>query len=212
MRLVLLGPPGAGKGTMARRFAKRFAIPHISTGEIFRANIQSGTSLGCEVAELIRSGKLVPDKTTIELVRVRLGEPDVAGGYILDGFPRTIAQADALETIARPDTVVNIVVDDATTVRRLAGRRIHPASSRTYHVDFAPPRSSGKDDVTGEALVQRPDDREEVIRERLEQYRRQTAVLIAHYRDLGRLVDLDGSPGPDEVFENLCDVVRARRE
>ena len=210
MRLVFLGPPGAGKGTMARRLAKQFAISHISTGEIFRSNIQSGTSLGYEVAELIRSGKFVPDKTTIELVRVRLAEPDVASGYILDGFPRTIAQAEALETISQPDTVVNLVVDDATTVRRLAGRRVHPASGRTYHLEFNPPRSSGKDDVTGEVLVQRPDDREEVIRERLSQYRAQTAPLVAYYRDLGRLVDLDGSPQPDTVFETLCDVVRAR--
>lgn len=203
MRLVFLGPPGAGKGTMAGRAATLFAISHISTGEIFRSNIQSGTALGRQVAELIQKGKLVPDEMTIELVRLRLAEPDVSEGYILDGFPRTIAQAQALETISRPGTVVNFVVDDETTVRRLVGRRVHPASGRTYHVAFDPPKVAGKDDVTGEDLVQRPDDREESIRERLLVYREQTAPLVAHYRELGRLVNLDGSPTPDEVFENL---------
>ena len=203
MRLVFLGPPGAGKGTMAGRVATLFAISHISTGEIFRSNIQSGTALGRQVAELIQKGKLVPDEMTIELVRLRLAEPDVSDGYILDGFPRTIAQAEALETIARPGTVVNFVVDDETTVRRLVGRRVHPGSGRTYHVAFDPPKVAGKDDVTGEDLVQRPDDREESIRERLSVYREQTAPLVAHYRGLGRLVNLDGSPAPDEVFESL---------
>ena len=212
MRLVFLGPPGAGKGTMAGRVATLFAISHISTGEIFRSNIQSGTALGRQVAELIQKGKLVPDELTIELVRLRLAEPDVSDGYILDGFPRTIAQAEALETISRPGTVVNFVVDDETTVRRLVGRRVHPASGRTYHVAFDPPKVTGKDDVTGEDLVQRPDDREESIRERLLVYRDQTAPLVAHYRDLGRLVNLDGSPAPDEVFESLRGLLSSVRD
>ena len=212
MRLVFLGPPGAGKGTMAGRVATLFAISHISTGEIFRSNIQSGTALGRQVAELIQKGKLVPDEMTIELVRLRLAEPDVSDGYILDGFPRTIAQAQALETISRPGTVVNFVGDDETTVRRLVGRRVHPASGRTYHVAFDPPKVAGKDDVTGEDLVQRPDDREESIRERLLVYREQTAPLVAHYRDLGRLVNLDGSPAPDEVFESLRGLLSSVRD
>jgi adenylate kinase len=203
MNLIFLGPPGAGKGTMATRLAEERGIPHISTGDIFRENINNETELGKQVKAILDSGELVPDELTIELVKDRLKQEDAKAGFILDGFPRTIPQAEALEGFATIDTVVRFVLGDEEIIKRLSGRRVHKPSGRTYHVVFNPPKAPGKDDVTGEELIQRPDDREESIKNRLEVYRRQTEPLVNFYQEKGLLIDIDASPEPDSVFANL---------
>ncbi len=207
MNLIFLGPPGAGKGTMATRVADAAGIPHISTGDIFRYNIKNGTELGQRVRSILDSGELVPDELTIELVRDRLVQADASKGYILDGFPRTIPQADALNGFSSIDKVINFSLNDEEVVKRLSGRRVHPGSGRTYHILFNPPKVDGKDDETGESLVQREDDREEAIKNRLRVYREQTEPLIAYYRERDLLVDLDSSPAPDEVFRSLTELL-----
>ncbi len=208
MKLVFLGPPGAGKGTMATQLAEYAGIPHISTGDIFRANIKQQTELGKKVKAILDSGELVPDTLTIELVQDRLSQSDAQQGFILDGFPRTVPQADALADMQTLDAVVNFELDDEEVVRRLSGRRVHPGSGRTYHVVFSPPKQEGLDDVTGEPLVQREDDSEESIKNRLRVYREQTQPLIEYYRSRKQLVDLDASPKPEQVFENLKEVLK----
>lgn len=203
MKLIFLGPPGAGKGTMAVRVAETASIPHISTGDIFRYNIKNQTELGKKVKAILDSGELVPDELTIELVRDRLSQDDAKSGFILDGFPRTVPQADALSEMAPVDNVINFTLSDEEVVKRLSGRRVHPGSGRTYHILFSPPRVEGKDDETGDDLVQREDDREDAIKNRLRVYREQTEPLIEYYRGRGKLIDLDSSPAPDEVFAAL---------
>ncbi|TVQ38944.1 MAG: adenylate kinase [Spirochaetaceae bacterium] len=207
MNLVFLGPPGAGKGTMATRVAEHFTIPHISTGDIFRANIKGQTELGKKVKAILDAGDLVPDELTIELVRDRLTRKDAARGFILDGFPRTIPQADALAEFAAVDRALNFVLPDEEVIKRLSGRRVHPGSGRTYHVLFNPPESEGKDDLTGEDLVIRPDDQEDAIRNRLQVYKQQTEPLIAYYDDRSLLVDIDSAPAPDAVFRQVLKVL-----
>ncbi len=208
MKLVFLGPPGAGKGTMATRLADHLTIPHISTGDIFRFNIKNRTELGKRVKAILDSGELVPDDLTIELVEDRLTKDDAKNGFILDGFPRTIPQAEALSKRESLDAVVNFELKDDEVIKRLSGRRVHPASGRTYHVLFSPPTVEGQDDETGEPLVQRDDDKEEAIANRLRVYRAQTEPLIAYYRDRGTLDDLDSAPAPDLVFTALKEVLR----
>ena len=207
MNLVFLGPPGAGKGTMATRVSEHFKIPHISTGDIFRANIKGQTELGKKVKAILDAGDLVPDELTIELVKDRLNSDDAAAGFILDGFPRTIPQADALAGFATVDKALNFVLPDEEVIKRLSGRRVHPGSGRTYHVLFSPPRTEGKDDLTGEDLVIRPDDQEDAIRNRLEVYQKQTEPLIAYYSQRGLLVDVDSAPAPDEVFAQVLKIL-----
>jgi adenylate kinase len=203
MNLIFLGPPGAGKGTMASRLSGEKGIPHISTGDIFRENINNETELGKKVKAILDSGELVPDELTVELVRDRLTQDDAAAGFILDGFPRTIPQAEALEGFATIDKVIRFVLGDEEIIKRLSGRRVHKPSGRTYHIMFNPPKAPGKDDVTGEDLMQRPDDREESIKNRLEVYRRQTEPLVDFYSDKGLLLDVDASPDPDTVYASL---------
>lgn len=203
MKVVFLGPPGAGKGTMATDLAEFAGIPHISTGDIFRANIKQQTELGKKVKAILDSGELVPDTLTIELVEDRLSQADAQSGFILDGFPRTVPQADALAKMQQLDRVINFELHDDEVIRRLSGRRVHPGSGRTYHVIFNPPKNEGVDDVTGEPLVQREDDSEHSIKNRLRVYREQTQPLIEYYRSRGQLVDLDAAPKPETVFENL---------
>jgi adenylate kinase len=207
MNLVFLGPPGAGKGTMASRLAEEKGIPHISTGDIFRANINNQTELGKKVKSILDSGELVPDELTIELVKDRLAQDDTKDGFILDGFPRTIPQADALDEFATIEKAILFSLDDEEIVKRLSGRRVHKPSGRTYHVEFNPPKVAGKDDVTGEDLIQREDDKEDAIKNRLSVYRDQTAPLINYYQKKGKLVEIDASPSPDEVFSTLSEIV-----
>ncbi len=207
MKLIFLGPPGAGKGTMATRVAEAAEIPHISTGDIFRYNIKNQTDLGRKVKAILDSGDLVPDSLTIDLVRDRLGQNDARDGFILDGFPRTIPQADALSEMVNIDKVINFSLTDIEVVKRLSGRRVHPGSGRTYHILFNPPKVEDKDDQTGEGLVQREDDREESIKNRLEVYKKQTQPLIEYYRSRDMLTDLDAGPNPDDVFRQLRSVL-----
>jgi adenylate kinase len=187
MRLILLGAPGAGKGTQATFITGKFGIPQISTGDMLRAAIKAGSPLGLQAKKFMDAGALVPDDVIIGLVKQRIREPDAAKGFLFDGFPRTIPQADAMKSSGvMLDYVVEIDVDDAEIVKRLSGRRVHPASGRTYHLLFNPPKAAGKDDATGEELVQRDDDKEATVKKRLEVYHSQTKPLVAYYSDWAR--------------------------
>jgi adenylate kinase len=182
MRLILLGPPGAGKGTQAAFVKERFGIPQISTGDMLRAAVKAGTPLGLAAKKVMDAGALVSDEIIIGLVRERLKAPDCAAGYLFDGFPRTLPQADAMrDAHVAIDAVVEIDVPDEEIIDRMSGRRVHPASGRVYHVRHNPPRVAGQDDASGEPLVQRDDDREEVVRKRLEVYHAQTRPLVDYY-------------------------------
>lgn len=182
MRLILLGPPGAGKGTQAAFLTQHFGIPQISTGDMLRAAVKAGTPLGIEAKKVMDAGGLVSDEIIIGLVQDRLTQPDCANGYLFDGFPRTIPQADALKSAGvKLDFVVEIAVPEEDIIERMSGRRVHQPSGRSYHVRFNPPKTEGKDDVTGEDLVQRDDDREETVRHRLSVYREQTRPLVDYY-------------------------------
>jgi adenylate kinase len=182
MRILLLGLPGAGKGTQAQFLIERFGIPQISTGDMLRAAIKSGTPLGREAKDYMDKVSLVPDHIVIELVRERVRQPDCARGFIMDGFPRTLPQAKALRDAGLDiDFVIEIEVSDQEILRRMSGRRVHLASGRSYHVDFKPPKVPGKDDLTGEPLVQRPDDNEETVLKRIATYHDQTKPLVNYY-------------------------------
>lgn len=182
MRLILLGPPGAGKGTQAAFIKEKFGIPQISTGDMLRAAVKAGTPLGIAAKKVMDAGGLVSDDLIIGLVKDRLTQPDCAAGYLFDGFPRTLPQADALKDAGvRIDFVLEIDVPDSDIIERMSGRRVHAASGRTYHLRFNPPRAPGVDDVTGEPLIQRDDDREETVRTRLSVYQSQTRPLVDYY-------------------------------
>ena len=182
MRLILLGPPGAGKGTQAAFITQRHGIPQISTGDMLRGAIAAGTPLGMEAKKRMDVGQLVPDEVVIALVKERLKNPDCGKGYLFDGFPRTLPQAEAMRAAGvRLEYVLEISVPDEEIVARMGGRRVHLSSGRTYHVVFNPPKIAGKDDVTGEPLIHRDDDREETVRKRLEVYHSQTEPLLAYY-------------------------------
>src|SRR5215831_4039950 len=182
MRLILLGPPGAGKGTQAALIREHFGIPQISTGDMLRAAVKVGTPLGLAAKKVMDAGELVSDDIIMGLVRERLKQPDCRDGYLFDGFPRTIPQAEALRNSGvKLDYVVEIDVDEDEIVRRVSGRRVHPASGRNYHLTFNPPKVAGRDDVTGEPLIQRDDDREKTVKQRLQVYGQQTQPLVDYY-------------------------------
>src|SRR3954467_7878784 len=182
MRLILLGPPGAGKGTQANFIREKFAIPQISTGDMLRAAVKAGTPLGVAAKKVMDAGQLVSDDIIIGLVEERLKQPDCKPGYLFDGFPRTIPQAEAMKSAGVGlDYVLEIDVPDEEIITRMSGRRVHPASGRTYHVKFNPPKVQDKDDATGEPLVQRDDDKEDTVKKRLEVYRAQTRPLVDYY-------------------------------
>jgi adenylate kinase len=212
MRLILLGPPGAGKGTQAQAICERYQIPQISTGDMLRAAVAAGSELGRKAKAAMDAGGLVADDIIIGLVQERIAEPDCANGFLFDGFPRTLAQAEALrEAGVTIDGVVEIVVPDDDIVNRLSGRRSHPGSGRVYHVVFNPPKVEGRDDVTGEPLVQRDDDKESTIRNRLANYHAQTEVLSSFYGSLAAggaadaptLIRVDGTQKIDAVRESI---------
>ncbi len=212
MRLILLGGPGAGKGTQANYIKEKYQIPQISTGDMLRAAVKAGTPLGLAAKKIMDEGGLVSDDIIIGLVKDRIQEPDCTNGFLFDGFPRTLPQADAMRAAGvKIDYVVEIAVDDEEIVKRMSGRRAHLASGRTYHVVFNPPQVAGKDDVTGEDLVQRDDDKEEVVRKRLEVYHNQTAPLIHYYSDWAATGDSNAPkyvhiPGIGSV-ENIRDAI-----
>lgn len=185
MRIILLGAPGAGKGTQAQFITEKFGIPQISTGDMLRAAVKAGTPLGLQAKDIMEAGKLVSDDLIIALVKERIAMADCANGFLFDGFPRTIPQAQALlDADVHIDHVLEIAVDDEEIVKRLSGRRVHEGSGRVYHTVYNPPKSEGLDDVTGEALIQRSDDTEETVRKRLAVYHEQTAPLVGFYREL----------------------------
>ncbi len=182
MRILLLGLPGAGKGTQAQFLISKYRIPQISTGDMLRAAIKAGTALGREAKDYMERGALVPDHLVIELVKERVKQPDAQGGFIIDGFPRNIAQAESLRDAELDiDFVIEVEVDDQEILRRMSGRRVHPGSGRSYHVDFNPPKVAGNDDITGEPLVQRRDDNADTVRKRIETYHSQTKPLVNYY-------------------------------
>ena len=216
MRIVLLGGPGAGKGTQAAFITQRYGIPQISTGDMLRAAIRSGSELGASARVLMDAGQLVPDATIVGLVEERITADDCAGGFLLDGFPRTIPQATVMrERGVRIDAVVEITVPDEHIIERMSGRRLHPGSGRTYHVRFNPPAVEGLDDVTGEPLVQRDDDREATVRHRLEVYHEQTAPIVEYYRkreadepqQSPRVSRIDGVGTLEEVRERIFETL-----
>ncbi|NTU58230.1 MAG: adenylate kinase [Chlorobiaceae bacterium] len=216
MRVILLGAPGAGKGTQAQYISEAYSIPQISTGDMLRAAVKAQTPLGIAAKKIMDEGGLVSDDIIIGLVKERLEQDDCINGCLFDGFPRTIAQADALRTEGiRIDSIVEINVPDDEIIRRMSGRRVHPASGRSYHVIFNPPAVEGKDDVTGEDLVQREDDAEETVRKRLHVYHSQTEPLIGYYRDLSqngssdapKYCRIDGIGEVEEIRSGIIDAL-----
>jgi adenylate kinase len=214
MKLILLGPPGAGKGTQAKVVCDKYKIPQISTGDMLRAAVKAGTELGKQAKAVMDAGQLVTDELIINLVKERIAQPDCKNGFLFDGFPRTIPQAEATKAAGVAlDAIVEIVVADDEVVKRLSGRRTHLASGRTYHILFAPPKVEGKDDVTGEPLVQRDDDKEETIRKRLSAYHAQTEVLAKFYgqmsaagdKDAPAFIKVDGAQKIDAVTKAILD-------
>jgi adenylate kinase len=212
MRLILLGGPGAGKGTQANYIKERYQIPQISTGDMLRAAVKAGTELGQKAKAVMDSGGLVPDDVIIGLVKERITQPDCKKGFLFDGFPRTIPQADAMKDAGVAiDAVVDIDVPDQEIIKRMSGRRVHLASGRTYHITFNPPKVDGKDDVTGEPLIQRDDDKEETVRKRLEVYHNQTEPLIGYYKKwessgdaaAPKYIRIEGIGKVDEIRDNI---------
>ncbi|WP_133127496.1 adenylate kinase [Legionella nagasakiensis] len=217
MRLMLLGGPGAGKGTQASKLMNHFNIPQISTGDMLRAAIAIGSELGLSAKKIMDSGQLVSDDIMIALVKQRLQQDDCCHGFLLDGFPRTIVQAEALKQAGIClDHVIEISVDDEEIVKRISGRRIHPPSGRVYHIEYNPPRQQGMDDVTGEPLVQREDDREEIIRKRLQVYHQQTEPLVKYYRLWANSKDkqapkfhhIVGTGNVDAIFQTILAAIQ----
>ena len=217
MRLILIGPPGAGKGTQAAFIKECFAIPQISTGDMLRAAVKAGTPLGLKAKSVMESGALVSDDIILGLMEERLAQPDCKNGFLLDGFPRTIPQAEALKKTGIPiDFVLEISVPDDEIVRRISGRRVDPVSGRTYHIVYNPPKVEGKDDVTGDPLIQRDDDKEDVVRHRLEVYHNQTEALVKFYGDLAKSGDktapqyraISGLGTIDEITARVFDALK----
>ncbi len=218
MRLILLGGPGAGKGTQATFITEKYGIPQISTGDMLRAAVKAGTPLGLEAKKIMDVGGLISDEIITGMVKDRVAEADCANGYLLDGFPRTIPQADAMREFSIDiDHVVEISVDDAEIIKRMSGRRAHLSSGRTYHVIYNPPKVEGVDDVTGEPLVQREDDKEETVKKRLDIYHEQTEPLIEYYQDFANsdaaeapsYTKIEGVGSVDDIRQSIFDALSA---
>lgn len=214
MKIIMLGAPGAGKGTQAEKIAAKYGIPHISTGDIFRANIKNGTELGKKAKSYMDQGLLVPDELTCDLVIDRIGQEDCGNGFILDGFPRTIPQAEALTAAlekqnASMDYAVDIEVADESIIRRMSGRRVCPKCGATYHIVHVPPKKEGICDVCGSEIVLRDDDKPETVKKRLQVYHEQTQPLIDYYREQGILRSVSGSKPTEEVFASIVEILGA---
>ena len=209
MKIVLLGPPGAGKGTQAKSISTKYSIPHISTGDIFRKNISENTPLGIEAKSYMDAGKLVPDEVTINMVKDRLVQDDCKNGYLLDGFPRTVEQAEALQEFLsargeKLDTALLIDVQKEFILERMTGRRVCPSCGASYHIKFNPTKTAGKCDLCGADVIQRKDDTEETVKERLDVYESQTQPLINFYEDKDMLSVVDGTQEINQVFDSIC--------
>ena len=212
MKIILLGPPGAGKGTQAKSICNRYSIPHISTGDIFRKNISEKTPLGVEAKKYIDKGQLVPDELTIDIVKDRLTNEDCKNGFLLDGFPRTVHQAEALDTFLgenanKIDTALLIEVPNQFILERMIGRRVCLSCGASYHIKFNPTKIEGKCDVCGSDVIQRKDDTEETVRERLNIYDMQTQPLIEYYKGQNKLAGVDGTKAINDVFKNICNIL-----
>lgn len=212
LRAVLLGPPGAGKGTQAVRLVEKYEIPHISTGDIFRKNIKEGTELGKKAQEYMNAGALVPDELVVDLVKDRLQQDDCKNGFLLDGFPRTIFQAEKLdeflsESNMKMDIVINLKVEKEALIKRLTGRRVCKDCGASYHIVNIPPKKEGVCDICGGELIQRKDDNIETVENRINVYEEQTAPLIGYYKEAGSLVDFDGEASLDEVFDAIVQAI-----
>ena len=212
MKIIMLGAPGAGKGTQAKSISNRYSIPHISTGDIFRKNISEETPLGIEAKQYIDNGQLVPDEVTINMVKDRLTWEDCKNGYLLDGFPRTVAQAEALQEFLESrdeklDTALCIEVPSSFILERMTGRRVCLSCGASYHIKFNSPAVDGVCDVCGDNIIQRKDDVEETVKERLDVYERQTQPLIDFYKEKNLLSTVDGTKAINEVFEGICNIL-----
>ena len=213
MKILLLGPPGGGKGTQAKFLIQKYDIPQISTGDMLRENIKNNSKLGIEAKTFMDSGELVPDELIINMMKIRLKEDDCINGYILDGFPRTLSQAEGLDILLENlnqnlDHVIVINVDDQIIIKRMGGRRIHPGSGRTYHTIFNPPKIENKDDVTGEDLIIRPDDQEDTVKNRLNIYHDQTKPLINYYQNKGIVQIINGDQNIIDVRKNISAILQ----
>jgi len=214
--VIFLGPPGAGKGTQAKELARFFRVPHLSTGDMLRENIAQGTPLGIQAAPIMKRGELVPDSLVLKMVAHRIEQPDCMHGFVFDGFPRTVAQAQYLMILLRqngykPALVVHFVIDPALLLRRITGRRMCKVGGEIYNIYERPPQCDQRCDHDGGELIQRPDDREEVVGPRLLAYQRQTEPLVAYYRRLGRLHEVNAAKSVDEVKQEVLDIVRGSR-
>jgi len=213
LKVVFLGPPGAGKGTQADFLKKDYCVCHLATGDMLRAAVAQGTELGKKAKSIMDRGELVPDELMVGLIKTSINEPTCKGGFILDGFPRTTVQAEKLdgmlkENKSKLDSVFEFAIEDSLLLKRVTGRRIHQASGRTYHVDFHPPKVSGKDDVTGEPLIQRSDDNEATLTKRMDAYHKQTKPLAGYYKEQGILHTLDASKKSNDVYAKMKDILQ----
>ncbi len=212
MKIIMLGAPGAGKGTQAKKIAEKYQIPHISTGDIFRANIKGGTELGMKAKTFMDQGMLVPDEITIGMLMDRIGQEDCANGYVLDGFPRTIPQAESLtkalaERGEKVDYAINVDVPDENIINRMSGRRACLGCGATYHIKFNPPVKEGVCDTCGQELVLRDDDKPETVKKRLDVYHQQTQPLIDYYKNAEVLAEVDGTQPMDAVFQGIVEIL-----
>ncbi len=208
MNIIFLGPPGSGKGTIASKITKELKIPHISTGDLFRAAIKEENDLGLKIKSIIEAGQLVPDEVTIEVVKRRLDDEDTKEGYILDGFPRTPAQAEALSKFSNIDKVIDLNLEDSEIIKRLSGRRVCRSCGNSFHIDFVPPKQADVCDDCGGELYTRKDDQIDSIKTRLEVYYKQTEPLKKHYAQLGLLCPVDSTPAPNLVLANVIEILK----
>ena len=212
MKLIIFGPPSAGKGTQAQKLSKKYGIPQVATGDLLREAVAKQTPLGVKIKSYLDTGKLGPDDLIVQLIKERVSKPDCKGGYLLDGFPRTMGQAKELDKMTQVDLVLNIAVDFEALVERAVGRRICPKCAAVYHVKFNAPKKAGVCDKCGAQLIQRDDDKEATVRNRLKVYQEQTAPLLEHFRAKGNLIDIDGSKGIDDVFSQMTRAIDALKK